>query len=423
MRVRRDKVGDQTQSKTHKMPDPTEALACFISTARAIAGPTEYELVLQNFAECLRSLIPHDHLDIVLLHGEGTQICYEAGLTTAWGQVRSDPSPTESSPIRGVLRGDAPYFLTDDAWEDDRFHFEGADDRPIFDADLHSRIVVPLRVQGDIIGSLAISSHEIGVYDSELVDVAQGAADLVSAYLFALERGKEARDAAVAEADARNAERTLRLGAQRLTEGMERERQRLGMDLHDQTLADLARLTRRVSSLRRRGRFDGDELLAVEKDLETCLNDLRGIVEDMKPGVLQMFGFSDAVEAHISRCIEHGRVECEARVQDATAGQIDHLSEAVRTSLFRIVQEAVTNALKHSGASEIVVDIIPETWGLTIQITDNGTGIDLENLQFASGIDNIRTRAALISARATVEPLVDGQGTRVAILLPIRPGS
>ncbi|MEM8853764.1 MAG: hypothetical protein AAGD34_08690 [Pseudomonadota bacterium] len=97
---------------------------------------------------------------------------------------------------------------------------------------------------------MTISSHRVGVYNDELVDIAQGAADLVSAYLFALERGKIARNPAVAESEARNAEEALRLEAQRLTEGMERERKRLGIDLHDQTLAELARLTRRGAQSR-----------------------------------------------------------------------------------------------------------------------------------------------------------------------------
>ncbi|MEP4639096.1 MAG: hypothetical protein ABJZ83_12060, partial [Yoonia sp.] len=69
------------------MPNAAEALDCYLSIAQAIAGPTDYELVLENFANRLRALIAHDHLDIVLLHPTGTQICYEARMHTSWSHT------------------------------------------------------------------------------------------------------------------------------------------------------------------------------------------------------------------------------------------------------------------------------------------------------------------------------------------------
>ena len=87
------------------MPTAKEALECYLSIAQAIAGQTDYDLVLENFANRLRALIAHDHLDIVLLHPTGTQICYEAGLQTAWSHTQNPIKPTAESPIRDVLRG------------------------------------------------------------------------------------------------------------------------------------------------------------------------------------------------------------------------------------------------------------------------------------------------------------------------------
>ncbi|SHH12976.1 GAF domain-containing sensor histidine kinase [Cognatishimia maritima] len=400
------------------MPNAGEALDCYLSIAQAIAGPTDYELVLENFANRLRALIAHDHLDIVLLHPAGMQICYEARMHTSWSHTQSPARPTEESPIRDVLRGDTPYILTDDAWTDPRFHFEGSDSKPLFDANLHSRIVVPLRVQGALIGSLAISSHKTDFYNEELVVLAQGAADLISAYLFALERGKEAKESAVAELEATGREQALRLGALRLTEGMERERQRLGMDLHDQTLADLARIRRRMS------RIDGGsvaaqkEINALQDELDHCLDEVRGIVEAMKPGVLQMFGFSEAVEAHLQRCQKHMRREIKMRVQDQTDGQMDTLQDTVRTAMFRIVQEAVNNALKHTACDCIDVRISQDGPNMFVRVDDNGTGISEADLQSKSGISNIKTRADLISATVRFERLADPKGTRVEISVP-----
>lgn len=405
------------------MPSAAEALDCYLSIAQAIAGPTDYELVLENFANRLRAMIAHDHLDIVLLHPTGTQICYEARMHTSWSHSQNPAKPTEESPIRAVLRGDVPYILTDDAWTDSRFHFDGADNQPIFEANLHSRIVVPLRVQGALIGSLAISSHQTHYYNEELVVLAQGAADLVSAYLFALERGKEAKESAIAELEATGREHTLRIGALRLTEGMERERQRLGMDLHDQTLADLARIRRRMS------RIDGgspealSEISAIQDELDRCLDEVRGIVEDMKPGVLQLFGFSEAVDAHLQRCLKNMRRPIAMEVEDASNGMMDQLLDTVRTAMYRIVQEAVTNAIKHAECTRIVVRIYQMGTNMCVSIDDNGAGIQDVDLNSLSGISNIKTRADLISAHVLFERLEAPNGTRILITVPLASGT
>ncbi len=405
------------------MPTAKEALECYLSIAQAIAGQTDYDLVLENFANRLRALIAHDHLDIVLLHPTGTQICYEAGLQTAWSHTQNPIKPTAESPIRDVLRGDTPFILTGDAWTDPRFHFEGSDNKPLFDADLHSRIVVPLRVQGELIGSLAISSHKTNLYNEALVGLAQGAADLVSAYLFALARGKEAKDSAVAELEATGREAALRLGALRLTEGMERERQRLGMDLHDQTLADLARIRRRMSRIDGGSAAAQKEIDLLQDELDHCLDEVRGIVENMKPGVLQMFGFSEAVEAHLQRCQKHMRRKIAMTVRDLSGGRMDTLQDTVRTSMFRIVQEAVNNALKHAECESIDVLIRQSGENMVVTIDDTGIGISDSDLRSISGISNIKTRADLISATVRFERLPGPQGTRVEIRAPLSAGA
>lgn len=404
------------------MPNAGEALDCYLSIAQAIAGQTEYELVLENFANQLRGLIAHDHLDIVLLHPSGTQMCYEARIHTAWGHTQSPAKPTAQSPIRDVLCGDAPYILTDDAWIDPRFHFDGSDSKPLFDANLHSRIIVPLRVQGELIGSLAISSHKTGFYNEELVVLAQGAADLVSAFLFALERGKEARESAVSELEATGREQTLRLGALRLTEGMEHERQRLGMDLHDQTLADLARIRRRMSRIVGGSAAAQKEIDDLQDDLDHCLDELRGIVENMKPGVLQLFGYSEAVEAHMQRCQKHTRRQIAMHVQDQSEGQMDALQDTVRTAMFRIVQEAVNNALKHAECDSISVRIRQMDNHMVVTVDDSGTGISEADLRSERGISNIKTRANLISATVQFARLTDPKGTRVEVTVPLSAG-
>lgn len=395
--------------------DAKKCLSCFLSIARTIAGPMEYETVIKNIANGLATLIPHDHLDFVLLKESGYQVCYEANLHTSW----SEPTATAVSPIRDVLQQKIAYLLTQDAWEDERQHFEGSEDAPIFEANLRSRVVVPLRVQGDVIGSLAVSSHDVARYTEDDVETVQGVADLISAYLFALERGQKARESAVAESEARGRAEALRIGAQQLTAGMESERQRISMDIHDQSIADLARLSRRVSRFQQSTVLQHEELSGIEQDLSSCLNELRRIVEDMKPGVLQLFGFNEAVEAHMHRCTKGKRLPIEAVLEDSAECIVDRFSDNVRTALYRITQEAINNAITHSGATKISVNIDTIDKTLKLTIGDNGRGLENPAISPSSGIDNIHTRAALISAQSMISSIEDGCGTLVTVLLPL----
>lgn len=399
--------------------DPAKALSSFLSISQAIAGETDYVLVLEKFSEELKNLVSHDHIDIVMLTSGGNYVYYEVGKDTSWGQVADRLNQVESSPIREVLWGKVSYILTADAWEEEKFHFSGSLNQPIFDAGLRSRIIVPMRVRGEVIGSLSVSSHSVGTYNTDNRKVAQGAADLLAPYLYALARNEEAQLLAIAESEANAREEILRIGALRLTEGMERERQRLGMDLHDQTLADLARLLRHISRLKNNSNSNVAEFSDIESKLATYLDNLRDIFDDLKPSVLQMFGFTEAVDAHLRQCADVSKPTFAVSISDETGNMVDLLPEDTRTSLYRIVQEACNNASKHSGANELRVDIKKAGAGVLIIIEDNGVGIETVQLTSTNGIGHMQTRAALISSKFDIRRRDKNGGTQIEILIPL----
>jgi signal transduction histidine kinase len=395
-------------------------LTRLLSMSRAIAGEIDRQSVLDKVTEELRHLIPHDHLDLAMLVDDGRlNITYEVGIDTGWTQPEVTPHPVARAPVREVLWGHVPYLLTGDAPNDERFHFDGALNKPIFDAELRSRLHVPLRVHGRVIGSLNISRHEPNRYDEQHVRIAQDVADILAPYLRAIARAEEARQAAVAKSEATAREEMLRLGALRLTEGMEHERQRLGMDLHDQTLADLTRLTRQVGALRDRERVLGAELENLEAGLATCLQELRAIIEDTKPGVLQLFGFREAVEALLLRSVEGVSPPIATGIDDRSDGVVDRLPDAVRTSLYRIVQEAVNNAVNHAEPRAIHVELHGDETHLHLVVSDDGCGLDTGVVHNSSGIGHMRTRATLLSASFEVDSFEDRPGTRVSLRMPV----
>src|SRR5690348_5951680 len=104
-----------------------------LAISRALAGHIEPGAAFRATAEEIATLIPHDHMDAaILLHDRCSHACYEAGLHTSWTELARNPVPTDRSPVRSVLRAELPYLITDDALKDERFHFAGALDEPIF---------------------------------------------------------------------------------------------------------------------------------------------------------------------------------------------------------------------------------------------------------------------------------------------------
>ena len=387
-----------------------------LAISRALAGHVDPAQAFRATALEIETLIPHAHMDVAVLLDEGrSHVCYEAGFHTSWSALAQCPLPTERSPVRAVFRGEVPYLLSGDALADERFHFEGALDEPIYTGRLRSRIIVPMRARGSIVGALNISRHEPDRFSEVDVGVAQQCADFIAPYIFALIQADQARRATLAESDARSRAELLRVGASKLTEGMERERRRMAMDLHDQTLADLARVARQVSSLRNHGVARDAQLAELEREVVSCLKELRRIVDDMRPSVLELFGLRDAVEAHLNRSVGGAERPIAVHIADTSAGGADRLPETTRTALYRIVQEAINNATRHAEPGNIDVRIESSETALCVSVADDGRGCGDVDAALCGGLDHMRTRAALIGARLCIEPNPAGRGTRVVV--------
>ena len=106
-------------------------------------------------------------------------------------------------------------------------------------------------------------------------------------------------------------------------------------------------------------------------------------------------------------------------MSDEAGGVPDALPDEVRTSLYRIAQEAINNAVRHGSPSSVQVSIAHDAGHLVIEILDDGVGLDERALHNASGISHMRTRAALLSADFDIGPAAGGEGTRIAVSLAV----
>lgn len=389
-------------------PNP---LLSLLRISSHLAGQVEIRSALRAVKAEIENLLPIDHLDICLVDDAAKwNTSYEVGIRTRWSLSRT---PVSLSPIRSILYGETDYMLTGNAMEDPRYTFPGAIAEPIFRHHLRSRVNVSMKVLGRTIGALNCSSRQANRYDEATVERVRHVADVLAPYFYSLKATEKAKQAAIVHAEAQAREEGLRQGALELTRALEQERQRIGMDLHDQTLADLTRIMRDLE----RAAWPADQAAIVNR-LQDCIQDLRRIIDTAVPTLLELFGFVHALRIHLERAV--GRDSVALSVTDETNGLVDKLDATTRIALFRIAQEAINNAARHSGADAISVAVTSSDGGLKLTVSDTGTGLALGDRAASShkpagGVSHMRTRARLIAADFRIHR---DNGTTVEVVLP-----
>jgi len=401
------------------MPDElsAELFAQYMRIARLLAGQLDFQSAIDAVAKEIKSIVPHDHMDVcIITPGSTFHTAYESGLATDWS--KRPPASIQQSPLRSLLVGEVDRLITADASIDPIFHFEGAFSTPILENKLRSRLHAALKVHGETIGALSFSSLTPGFYTTRHLDRACSIADLIAPYFYALRAVEEAKRSAIVEAETRVREEALRQGARRLTEALDAERQRIGMELHDQTLADMTRLSRRLEKLSLMSNLPGEMLEPLTRSLQESMHDLRQIIEQARPSVLQLFGLVEAIETQIERSVRDSGITFDWHLVDDTDGACNRLPQTVSLAIFRIAQEAINNAIRHSDGDRLDVHLTKDAHHLVLEIRDNGVGMKQKSGARGSGIENMRTRARLIAAQFSCGSDANGSYVRVRLAAP-----
>ena len=223
--------------------------------------------------------------------------------------------------------------------------------------------------------------------------------------------------AAVATAQSVTAERHR----QRLA-AAEEERQRWARELHDDTLQSLSALRIGLSAARRAPRPDALERAvgqAVDQ-LEEAIANLRGLITDLRPAALDELGVKAAIEALADRSSRHD-LEVDVSIELAyERGEADaRYTEELETALYRIVQEALTNAVKHGHAKRAVVEIGEHDGSIRLIVRDDGRGFDAGADTAGFGLLGIGERIALLNGELDVDS-TKGAGTTISARIPVQ---
>ncbi|QTJ64372.1 AAA family ATPase [Rhodococcus sp. ZPP] len=197
----------------------------------------------------------------------------------------------------------------------------------------------------------------------------------------------------------------------------EAERGRIARDLHDEFGHLFATVIDRLSTLQNSESPTARQTAAdVRKIVRQGIQVARSVAWSLRPSGLDDLGLIGCVEQYVEDC----RQIYPIRIELISPTRPPALSAAVATAIFRIVQEALTNIGRHSGASEASVTIVNSGDALRVVVEDNGTGFDLEvaGQRRSLGLIGMRERARLAGGRLSVES-PPGQGVTIMVEVPI----
>ena len=199
------------------------------------------------------------------------------------------------------------------------------------------------------------------------------------------------------------AQENLKKLSQNIIASQEREKALVARELHDHLGQVLTAL--RIDAvwvekmLTGMDEKTGQRATQMSALIEQTINDVRDMAYRLRPRVLDDLGLSDALESMLSDYERQSNVSC-----IFNQGVVPEIDDTVSTALYRIGQEAVTNALRHSSATTVLVSLEADEEGIVLTISDNGSGFDVQKKKNIDGfgIEGMRERANLVGGRLDI---------------------
>jgi PAS domain S-box-containing protein len=212
----------------------------------------------------------------------------------------------------------------------------------------------------------------------------------------------------------------LRLMAQKnimkaTLEGQERQREQIGKELHDNINQVLASVQLLLNLLRTEDPAKAEIIAKSKESVSYCIDEIRRLSHSLTPPSLQEISLKESIEGMIDKIpfVQRERVKLEITGLDENI-----LSEGLKVTLYRIIQEQMNNIFKYASATVIHVWVTQNQYNLTLRIEDNGQGFDIKAKRQGIGLANIISRAELYNGQAIIESS-PGAGCTVLVIFNI----
>jgi signal transduction histidine kinase len=362
-----------------------------VDIARAVGGETDVERVLDLIVKRARALVEARTLLVLLRRGGRLVVVAQAG------QIGEEVShltiPTEDEVFQAAMQERVAQHLEPGS--------------PPSEARLRERLgaeaalVVPLLFRGYAVGTLVALDREAGgEFDEEDLRLLQAFAGSAAT--------------AVATAQSVEAERL-----QQQVEIGERERRRWAQELHDDALQGLAAIRITLATALgsegedRAERIEAAATQTVER-LEDQIGELNRLINDLRPASLERLGLAGALQALAEEASARGGFSVETEIEIE-----ERLSSEEERVVYRLVQEALNNVMKHAVASKVGVSARLADRQVRIAVKDDGLGFDPEAAGDGRGLLGMRERIELLGGEIEVRSAPD-DGTEVAARVPVK---
>jgi two-component system, NarL family, sensor histidine kinase DevS len=375
-----------------------DTLDATVQIARAVAGETDLNTILELVAKRGRALIAARAL--VIEHQRGPEMVVAAGAGELPAGVLGQNVDPQESLASAALRTLRTLRLEEEP-NVARFERHGLGRLGVHAS---SGLVVPLVFRGRGHGVL------VGL------DPLDGGIGFSAEDQRLLEAFAASAATAIATAEMVDAQqRRQRLAA------AEQERSRWARELHDQTLQSLASVRLGLAAELKRPNLE-HALQAIRETItqvETEIRNLRSLITELRPAALDELGAEQAVRDLTIRAQRRGlEIQLTIDLAYEQGREPDRHSAELETALYRIVQEALTNATKHGAARHATVEIIEHNGAVELTVADDGDGFDPTAKTTGFGLVGMQERAELLRGLLRVDS-VPGQGTTVRARLPV----
>ena len=278
----------------------------------------------------------------------------------------------------------------------------------------HAHYLVPILLDDRVLGLINLHvdpKHRPSQQDETVLETVAS----TMAGIIVRKRGEEALH---------RSESRLRLLSSELMKAQEKERKRIAGELHDSIVSSLSAVNLSIEGIlihEQRGKALAESLRLLTSIVQRAIAEIRRIMADLRPSVLDDLGASAAMEW---LCREFRKVHTHMRIEWQVEVAEEEIPDTLKTAIFRISQEALNNAAKYSRAGRVRVALGKNAGRIELEVRDDGQGFDLQNALSVDGsrkglgLISMRERAELSGGSFTVESAA-GAGTGIRASWPV----
>ena len=218
--------------------------------------------------------------------------------------------------------------------------------------------------------------------------------------------------------------RQLKAISERAIHAQEEERVRIARSLHDDTAQTISMLIINLERIEKKIPHDNPDLFRQvtesHKVATLLLENLRKVIWDLRPSILDDLGLIPAIRWYAQTNLKESGV----RVEVGDSNELMRLPPHLETLLFRILQEAVSNILRHANAGKVTINLRPEDGCVVLEVKDDGRGFDVKKTTGEAvtrkqlGLLGMQERVSLVNGTVKVES-IPGEGTSLRVYIPL----